>query len=180
MTGLPQGKLFEGVGMESGAIFSPCEKWRYVLWRVWDSELPMLISIGLNPSTADAVYNDRTVSKMIKYAKSLGYGGIIKLNVYAWRAKFPKEMMRQGVAAIGDLNDYWIQAVEQTFGPAGRDVIGMRIACWGQHDFLNRGAVIQQYIPDLHHFGLNGNGTPKHPLYLPLGSISLERLPLAA
>lgn len=169
-----QDTLFEGAGLETGAIFSECEQWRYVLWRVWNWQLKLLLSISLNPSKADAVRNDNTVSKMIALAKLWGFGGLIKLNAYGWRATSPEEMKKQGVAAIGDLNDYWIQEVWKVFGPAGRDQIGLSIGSWGRHDFLNRGEIIREYISDLHHFGLNQNGTPKHPLYL---SMSVKPIP---
>jgi hypothetical protein len=127
-----------------------------------------MVCYGLNPSKADEVRSDNTCTKELTLATRWGFGGLIKLNAYGWCSTSPAEMKKQGVAAIGDLNDYWIQAVERTFGPRGRNVIGLRLACWGIHDFLNRGAVIREYIPDLHHLGLNLNGTPKHPLYLPM------------
>ena len=46
----------------------------------------------LNPSTADATCNDRTIEKCIRYAKSWGYGGIEVCNLFAWRAKNPSQM----------------------------------------------------------------------------------------
>ena len=162
--------LFEGVGLETGAIFSDCRRWRYVLWRVWDWDLRLLLSISLNPSTACERFNDKTVAKMIRYAKLWGFGGLIKLNVYGWRAKSPKDMKKQGVAAIGDLNDFWIQEVWKVFGPDGRDQIGLSVGSWGNHDFLNRGPIIREYIPNLHYLKLNENGSPTHPLYLPMST----------
>jgi hypothetical protein len=160
--------LFEGGGLETGAIFSDCERWRYVLWRVWNWQLRLLLSISLNPSKADAFRNDNTVSKMMRYARLWGFGGLIKLNAYGWRATSPAEMKSHGVEAIGDLNDFWIQQVWKVFGPEGRDQIGLSVGSWGQHDFLNRGPLIREYIPNLHHLGLNQNGSPTHPLYLPM------------
>jgi len=43
---------------ECGAVFSPCEKYRYVLWRTWDDTLPKVVFIGLNPSTATATIDE--------------------------------------------------------------------------------------------------------------------------
>jgi len=163
-----QQPLFDGVGLESGALFSDCRRWRYVLWRVWDWDLQLLLSISLNPSKADERFNDRTVSKMMRWARLWGFGGLIKLNCYGWRSKSPSEMKKQGVGAIGDLNDYWIQQVWRVFGPEGKDQIGLSIGSWGNDDFLNRGPLIREYVPNLYHLGLNQNGTPKHPLYLPM------------
>ena len=168
MAGPKQVKLFDGVGLETGAIFSPCQRWRYVLWRVWNPDLRLLLSISLNPSKADALRNDNTVSKMMRYAKLWGLGGLIKLNAYAWRDTSPAAMKKRGVGAIGELNDFWIQEVWRVFGPRGRDMIGVSVGSWGAHDFLNRGAIIRGYVPDLLHLGLNKDGSPKHPLYLPM------------
>jgi len=164
----PQQNLFADGGLESGAIFSPCRKWRYVLWRVRDPRLKLLVNTSLNPSKADAVRSDNTVTKMVTLARLWGFGGLIQLNIYAWRATSPAEMMKQGVDAIGEENDYWIQEVHRVLGPGGRDIIGLQLASWGTKDFLNRAPLIKEMIPNLHHLGLNKDQSPKHPLYLPL------------
>lgn len=96
-----QEALFEGVGLESGAIFSSCRRWRYVLWRIRDPTLPLLVSYGLNPSKADEVRSDNTCSKDLNFATLWGFGGLIKVNMYGWCATDPAEMKRQGVQAIG-------------------------------------------------------------------------------
>jgi len=166
--GLEQQKLFADYGLESGAIFSPCRRWRYVLWRLWDRRLKLLLSISLNPSKADEFRPDNTVTKMMTYAGLWGYGGLIKLNLYAWCATKPAEMISQGVAAIGEENDYWIRETYRVLGPGGRDIIGLQVASWGAKDFLNRGPLIKEMIPNLYHLGLNQDGSPTHPLYLPL------------
>ena len=38
---------------DAGAEFSPCRKWRYLLWRRWDRTKPVANFLMLNPSTAD-------------------------------------------------------------------------------------------------------------------------------
>ena len=48
-------------GVDSYACFSACERYRYVLARVWDSARPRIAFCGLNPSTADEHKNDPTV-----------------------------------------------------------------------------------------------------------------------
>src|SRR5262245_23656231 len=51
---------------QSGAIFSDCEKYRYVLWRQWDLLDPepcFMAFVGLNPSTADESLDDPTIRR---------------------------------------------------------------------------------------------------------------------
>ena len=56
----------------SSAIFSPCKKYRYVLWRVWDKSLGYVNFVCLNPSTADEIHNDPTIIRCINYAHNGG------------------------------------------------------------------------------------------------------------
>ncbi|HMA98577.1 MAG TPA: DUF1643 domain-containing protein, partial [Wenzhouxiangella sp.] len=51
----------------SGANFSRCRRFRYTLWRRWDDDGPMVMIIGLNPSTADAHRNDPTIRRCIRF-----------------------------------------------------------------------------------------------------------------
>ena len=80
-----------GSGQLSGAVLSAEEEalYRYLLWRVWDSSLPVLLVIMLNPSTADHDKNDRTIETLIARARMTGHGGILVLNLFAWRATQP-------------------------------------------------------------------------------------------
>jgi hypothetical protein len=48
---------------ESVAIYSPCERYRYRLTRVWDPKGPKALFVMLNPSTATEVQNDPTVER---------------------------------------------------------------------------------------------------------------------
>jgi hypothetical protein len=57
--------LFEVDTIEKrGAEFSPCGKYRYALWRIWDFKKPLAMFIGLNPSTADASKDDPTIKRV--------------------------------------------------------------------------------------------------------------------
>jgi hypothetical protein len=62
---------------ESGpAIFSPCHLYRYTLSRTWEEELPRLVVIGLNPSTADHRQLDPTLRRVRNFAQAWGLGGL--------------------------------------------------------------------------------------------------------
>jgi hypothetical protein len=100
----------EGDGKQfSGAVFSPDQKYRYVLWREWSGHPRRLVVIGLNPSTADATKNDPTVTRCINFAKREGCGGMIMLNLFAFRATDPGVMM-EAADPVGPENDKYILA----------------------------------------------------------------------
>ena len=63
--------------LKSDAVFSPDRLHRYGLWRIWDDDLPKVLFIGLNPSTADELKNDPTIRRCIGYAKDWGYGCLL-------------------------------------------------------------------------------------------------------
>ncbi|MBL0394156.1 DUF1643 domain-containing protein [Ramlibacter monticola] len=54
--------------MESSADFSPCRRYRYALRRIWAPGKPSAMFVGLNPSTADEVDDDNTVTRCIGFA----------------------------------------------------------------------------------------------------------------
>jgi hypothetical protein len=93
-----------GDGLACSAVFSPDETWRYELRRVWDPTRPSMAFVGLNPSTADARHDDPTVRRCINFAKRWGFGGLIMLNAFAFRAADPREMMA-AADPVGPDND---------------------------------------------------------------------------
>lgn len=150
--------------METNALLSDDRRFRYWLIRVWDKSLPLLCFIGVNPSTADETQDDPTIRREIDFAKREGFGGILKLNLYAFRATDPKDLWKadkKGVDIIGGSRN-WIDALK---GYANQFGCRMVIAAWGRHGKKRGPSVIDQW-PDMKCFGLNGDGTPKHPLYL--------------
>ena len=82
------GRLFS----KSGAVFSDCRKYRYTLWRIWDGNKPLVMIIGLNPSTADETSNDPTITRCKNFARSWGYGGVLVANLFGCRATSPNEL----------------------------------------------------------------------------------------
>ena len=76
--------------MKRAALLSEDNKYRYQLSRIWDEKKPLILFIMLNPSTADANSDDQTISRVINFAKSWGYGGFYVGNLYAFRSTDPK------------------------------------------------------------------------------------------
>lgn len=144
----------------SGATFSACEKYRYLLWRRWSDDLPPLVVCLLNPSTADAVKNDPTVERCERRARAMGRGGLVVTNLFAYRATDPAEMKRQD-NPVGPENDASIVAASAVAG---------EVYCgWGTHgNFRNRAACVQfllRSVP-IYAFKRTKAGLPQHPLYV--------------
>lgn len=140
----------------SGATFSDCQRYRYLLWRRWD-ERPPLVFICLNPSTADAQNNDPTNRRTIGFARDLGFGGMVMANLYAFKATQPKDLFKAG-DPVGPDNDAYLRQLSQFTLVGG----------WGNHGHKpERLAAISDLT--LHALRVNASGAPAHPLYLPKG-----------
>lgn len=84
--------------MERSALLSPCGNYRYSLERDWSGLLPArtLVVCMLNPSTADARQDDATIRWLVGWAKKHGYGSLRVVNLAAYRATSPADMLAAG------------------------------------------------------------------------------------
>ncbi|MEM9350478.1 MAG: DUF1643 domain-containing protein [Pseudomonadota bacterium] len=147
----------------STAVYSDCERYRYMLTRVWEPGGRKALFIMLNPSTATEVQNDPTVERCERRARALGFGAFRVLNIFAWRDTDPKKM-RAATDPVGPAND---AAILESL--AWADQI---IAAWGTHgEHLERGSAVAEMLRasgrPIYHLGLSKAGHPKHPLYIP-------------
>ena len=143
----------------SAAEFSPDRVHRYALWRTWNESKGIAMFVGLNPSTADEVKNDPTVTRCINYAKRWEFGGMIMGNIFAFRATDPK-VMKDSADPVGPDNDQWLLKLAKE--------TSLIVAVWGNHgEFMERGKAVLRLFEetDLHCLALNKTGHPKHPLY---------------
>lgn len=175
--GYKQALLFEEppptgqLPMECGAVFSPCQQWRYSLWRIWDRDLPRVLFIGLNPSTATETVNDPTVTRCINFARDWGYGGMFMGNIFAFRATDPR-VMKAFAKPVGPENDAWLLKMHQE--------AGISVAAWGTHGaHLNREKQALALLEGLHCLGVTKENHPKHPLYLKRDLRPIEYQPTA-
>lgn len=144
--------------LKASAVFSPCRRYRYELWRRWSTG-PYCNFIGLNPSTADETQNDPTIRRCIAFAKAWGYGALCMTNLFAFRATDPAVMKAYEFPIGGHDNDLSLRAVAEA--------AGITIAAWGVHGtHQDRAADVVKMIPRLHCLGLSKDGHPRHPLYL--------------
>ena len=152
-----QSSLFNLI--KSDALFSNDRIYRYALWRIWNDNLPKVLFIGLNPSTADEINNDPTIRRCIRYAIDWGYGGYIMGNIFSYRATDPK-IMKKAKDPVGPHNNYWLKKLSNE--------AEITIAAWGNHGlYMNRGDEVINLIPNLKCLKITKKGFPAHPLYLP-------------
>lgn len=146
----------------SGATFSECRKYRYLLWRVWDESKPAAVFLMLNPSTADDVDNDPTVERCQRRVHALGYGSLKVVNIFAFRSTDPTALYEQP-DPIGPGNDEAILLATKS--------AGIVICGWGTDGSLRgRGEKVIELLRENgitpHYLKLNKDGSPGHPLYI--------------
>jgi len=148
--------------MKKSAKFSECMKYRYSLTRIWNDDTfsaPLLVFVGLNPSTADAEKDDPTIRRCIGFAKDWGYRGIVMLNIFAYRATNPREI-KDVPDKIGKYNDVFLNNFA---GDNNYDVI----FCWGAFpEYKWRMNQVENIFTHGKPIALSKDGFPRHPLYL--------------
>ena len=159
-------KLFEVVGRD--ALLSEDGLYRWWLSRTITATDPLvklvgrLVFIMLNPSTADAKIDDRTIRRCMGFAFTFGCAEIIVVNLFGLRSKDPKAL-KKSEDPVGPDNNYWIK----WWTGETKDII----AAWGSHgSHMGQDRAVLEMLRDrqaaVHHLGLNADGSPKHPLYL--------------
>lgn len=149
----------------SGAILSPCERYRYRLWRT----LPEGIAgrglfIMLNPSIADADIDDPTIRRCTGFAKRFGWVRYDVVNLFSFRATDSSELTGENPPVLTGPEHYvhlksaikeadivvcaW--SAEKIAVEAGKDALW-----WVRH--LGKTPLC---------LGTADGGAPRHPLYL--------------
>lgn len=149
--------------IHSDAVISDCGQYRYVLRRIWNSDAAYLVFVMLNPSTADADVDDATIRKCVGFARRLGYGGIVVVNLFALRSRDPKAL-GTALDPVGPDNDKWIK-LECSI--AEHPII----VAWGANgrDYPDRVRQVLDLIKPraVNALRTSDDGTPWHPLMLP-------------
>lgn len=153
----------------SGAVFAEDRTHRLYLWRRWNSNLPWIMLIGLNPSKADEMRNDPTVRRGIGFADKWGYGGFFMCNVYSLVTPDPKRLNTEPPLVMGV--DLAMRVIRRRCTKA--------VACWGSlitkvSGWEDRVERVKQELAPLHCIGVTKDGHPRHPLYLPGDSELIE------
>lgn len=142
-----------------GAEFSECGKYRYKLWRIWNPDLPLVMCIGLNPSTANADTDDQTIGNLRRILTALGYGGFYMMNCWPFITSKPELLQ---IDSDSDFkNSLKLLAVAY--------ITSEVIFAWGTFKIIKERGRDKELItmfPNAKCFGKNKDGSPMHPLAL--------------
>jgi hypothetical protein len=170
----PEPGLFD---MQMTAVFGGWDNiYRYELRRIWDDKLPLLVVCMLNPSTADHQSNDPTILTLIHFAKLWGYGGLLIVNLFAFRSSSPAAMFK-AEDPIGLRNgDYLHLAILYA-----RDNGARMLAAWGNDGNERAFWTIERALNlgvELISLGTTQSGAPKHPMARGLHRIARDQQPI--
>lgn len=149
--------------MDSGAVIDSTGTYRYSLYRKW-AEGQWMTFIMLNPSTADAAKDDPTIRRCIGFAQAWGYAGVQVVNLFAYRATKPNELLLC-VDPVGPDN---VKHMAMAMGAA------LVVAAWGNSPVAMHVSIRSALSGiTLNCLGVTKSGNPRHPLYV-RGDMSLQ------
>ncbi|HEY9801127.1 MAG TPA: DUF1643 domain-containing protein [Leptolyngbyaceae cyanobacterium] len=140
-------------------------KYRYLLGRKWNKNLPQVTFVMLNPSWADDTKSDRTIDKCIELAQSWDYGSLEVVNLFAYITPI-RNNLKNVDDPIGPDNNLHIQSATQSAESI--------IVAWGGGRFpkiMNRNEEVLSLISCKTLYSLVDNrgnvltkdGHPRHP-----------------
>ena len=152
--------------MIKGAYFSKNNHHRFALWRIWNPQLPKITFIGFNPSKADEKEDDATIRRVIKFAKSWGYGGVYMVNCYSIISTNPyiiNDHYIKNQLTIDDIraNQFFIELCTSKSNEV--------VFAWGTFKAVKQ-SFVEEYLIDKFPLAKcllkNIDGSPRHPLYI--------------
>ena len=149
------------------ATFSRDRRYRYSLGREW-AEGPRVCWVLLNPSTADATTDDRTLRRCLAFSRAWGAGSVEVVNLFALVSARPS-------ALLGDPDPTGASNSRAVCRAVARaDLV---VAGWGNLPLVLHAAAkrAMRGLPEVVWcLGLTGSGSPRHPLYV---RSSMKRVP---
>jgi hypothetical protein len=158
----------------AGATFSEDRRYRYLLWRRWQSAGPTVAFVMLNPSTADERVLDPTIRRCVGFAKEWAFGAVEVVNIFAYRSTSPRGLLAVP-DPVGSENDTAI------LGACAR--ASLVVAAWGAIDIggsltQRRSEVVSKMLQSAGVaawcLGRSKANHPRHPLMVPYG-VTRER-----
>jgi len=137
-----------------------------------------MIFIGLNPSKANLVNNDRTLVRIINFCSRWNYKNIYLINLFGLISSSPSQLLKN-IDPVGKNNDLIILKALEFW----RENINCDLWLgWGDKgELFRRDRIVLKLIKRLSILELNENnysgrilslglskkGNPRHPLYMP-------------
>ena len=162
----------------SFCLFSKCSSYRWILKRELITGEKTLVFIGLNPSKANSVNNDKTLTRIINFSSRWNYKNIYVINLFGLISKSPSQLLKNK-DPVGRNNDLIILKVLEFW----RENINCDLWLgWGDKGKLyKRDRIVLKMIKDLSKLeskennysrrvlslGISKKGSPRHPLYMP-------------
>jgi hypothetical protein len=151
------------------AEFDASGRYRYHYRWSWATG-PRVLFIGLNPSTATAEKPDHTVRKWRGFTTRLGYNGFMVVNLFAYRARNPRDLLTE-VDKIDDEHSDGHNDETIRLSVITSDLV---VACWGRPPsgvlrprIAHVRALLRETFRPIKCWGLTADGQPRHPLMLP-------------
>lgn len=149
------------------ATISDCGRYRYDLVRDicdyytgGEKGKGLCLWIMLNPSTANVIVDDSTIRKVVGFTWRWGFRFAKIINLHAFRATDPKEISTPDALDIENIRILIIASVKY-------DRV---VFAWGGGLKHSKSPWIADYTARIYRdavcLGSNGDGTPKHPLYI--------------
>lgn len=152
--------------IERRAEISPCGLYRLRLTRRW-GDAPLLILAMLNASTADAEIDDPTIVRGMGFARREQAGGLEVVNMSAYRATDPRDLVKAGALAYCSENEAVLHRLLLDCVKDRRAVV----CAWGAHPFARKAS--HWFVEKAHNCGVplfclgkTKDGSPRHPLYV--------------
>ena len=164
-------------GARGYAEFSEDHRLRYILKRDWWDENkdrtrdyhrfsePYVCFIGMNPSVAGALEDDKTIRMEIEFTRRLGYASYHKVNLFPLCATDPDELDREENRAFvfGEIKNE-ITLINDACGAA------MCVAAWGSlrgklREYaveITRRLMAGQQNFQFYSYGVTQDGSPRH------------------
>jgi hypothetical protein len=152
----------------STAVFNTIRTHRYLLTRRWGPGRTAVF-IMLNPSKADALVSDPTVTRCLGFARRESCDALAVVNLFGLRATNPRELFRHP-DPVGERNDEFIVRHCAEWQAADREP-PLIVAAWGAHPMAAaRAEVVLGMLAgrvSICCLGVTKDAHPRHPLYVP-------------
>ncbi len=166
----------------SFCLFSECRSYRWILKKELLSGYKTIVFVGLNPSKANSINNDKTLTRIINFCLKWKYKNIYVINLFGLISKLPSKLS-ESIDPVGENNnlitlkvlDFWRKNIYCDlwlgWGDQGqlydRDLIVLELI----RNFSELESNQKKYSRRVFSLGLSKKGNPRHPLYMPKKSL---------